>query len=79
MGRVGEADTPTGRYTPAALATGMAQFNDRLLRVCQDRAVDCIDLAAAINGIEAYYYDDVHFNEAGSQAVADVISNALNR
>ncbi len=55
----------------------MAQFNQRLLQVCQERDVECIDLAAAINGVEAYFYDDVHFNEAGSQAVADVISNAL--
>ncbi|MCO5183454.1 MAG: SGNH/GDSL hydrolase family protein [Anaerolineae bacterium] len=77
MGRVGAAEAPTARYTPAALASGMAQFNQRLLQVCQERDVECIDLAAAINGVEAYFYDDVHFNEAGSQAVADVISYAL--
>ena len=54
MGRVGAAEAPTARYTPAALASGMAQFNQRLLQVCQERDVECIDLAAAINGVEAF-------------------------
>ncbi len=67
------------RYTPAALARAMDQFNERLLAVCRTTDTECIDLAAAINGDERYFYDDVHFNELGAQTVAKLLVEYLAR
>ena len=52
-------------------------FNDRLLRICRDRRVACFDLAAAIPHEQTYFYDSVHFNEAGSVRVAERLSDFL--
>ncbi len=67
------------RYTPAALARAMDQFNERLLAVCRTTDTECIDLADAINGDERYFYDDVHFNELGAQTVAKLLVEYLAR
>jgi lysophospholipase L1-like esterase len=67
----------TGRYTVDGLRQGMDVYNQRLLDVCQRYAVECIDLANTLSGHESYFYDDVHFNEAGARAVAEVMAAYL--
>jgi len=47
---------------------------DRLLKVCSDCQVECMDLASEMDGNETYFYDDLHFNEAGARQVAEVIA-----
>lgn len=49
-------------------------YNGILLEVCEDRDVPCYDLASHIPHDNDYFYDIVHFNEAGSALVADEIT-----
>lgn len=64
-------------FSPRALAEGMAAFNEVLLEVCRDRRLFCIDLAAEVPKRRTYFYDDMHFNEAGAALVSDVVSRHL--
>lgn len=64
-------------YSVEALAAGMSRFNERLLEVCRERAVPCIDLAPRIPKDTRAFYDDVHFNERGARAVADALFDEL--
>ena len=77
LGFRGNRAAPDGRYDPAVLAGGLDMFNQTLLNVCSAQKIDCIDLASSMNGDERYFYDDVHFNEAGSRHVAEQISAYL--
>lgn len=49
-------------------------FNGVLLEVCEERDVPCYDLASRVPHNDDYFYDIVHFNEAGSVLVADEIT-----
>ncbi len=49
-------------------------YNESLLEVCEERDVPCYDLASHIPHSPNYFYDIVHFNEAGSAQVADEIT-----
>lgn len=60
-------------YSVDALAAGMSRFNERLLELCRERGVECIDLAPRIPKDPSVFYDDVHFNERGARAVADAL------
>ncbi|MBI2426130.1 MAG: SGNH/GDSL hydrolase family protein [Candidatus Hydrogenedentes bacterium] len=68
---------PNGHYlTLPALRSGMDAYNARLLALCRELNVTCVDLAA-MQGVEAYFYDDCHFTEAGARAVADATARTL--
>ncbi len=63
-----------GRYlTAEKLAVAMRLFNDRLRKVCEEVGCLCIDLEP-MNGRQEFFYDDAHFNEAGSREVAKRIA-----
>jgi len=64
-------------YSAGSLASGMELYNQTLLQVCRDRGVACIDLAAALPKDTTIFYDDAHFNEAGSRRVAEVLAHYL--
>lgn len=68
---------PIGRYTVGALGDGMNQYNRVLLSVCEEYNVPCIDLAAELSEKTEYFYDSMHFNEAGSNLVANIIWDVL--
>ncbi|MCC7446581.1 MAG: SGNH/GDSL hydrolase family protein [Anaerolineae bacterium] len=68
-----------GRYAPSILAEGMRQFNDRLLKVCREQRLECIDLAAEVSGDERCFYDDCHLNEFGANRVAEVAAAYLKQ
>src|SRR5262249_33077238 len=62
---------PDGRfYTTAALASAMEAYNHRLLDICVSAKIECIDLAGRIPRSPLYFFDDLHFTEAGSARVA---------
>jgi len=55
----------------------MKKLNDVLLTVCQARHIPCIDLAEKLPRTSTMFYDDVHFNDQGSEAVSKVVYEAL--
>jgi hypothetical protein len=61
-------------YSVRALADAMGAYNRRLLKVCEDRRLECIDLARHIPKTTEFLYDDEHFTEAGARLVAHVVS-----
>jgi lysophospholipase L1-like esterase len=72
MGGVGEYQHAPGApyYTAAALAQGLDAFNRKLLGVCAELGVECLELDRALERSGENYYDDVHFNERGAERVA---------
>lgn len=66
-------------YSAGALARGLARFNDVVRRVANERGLHCVDLAREVGPDPRFYYDDVHFNEAGAQRVAAVLTTALTK
>ncbi len=76
FGGVGDFQRESGKpyYSVEALANGMKQYNDVLLRVCRQRGIECIDLAY-LEKDATVFYDDVHFNESGAKKVASVLAS----
>jgi lysophospholipase L1-like esterase len=64
-------------YTAEALADAMLAFNQVTLQVCSSRGVECIDLAAGLPRTPEVFYDDVHFTDAGSARVAEIVLGHL--
>lgn len=64
-------------YSVEALLAGIAQYNARLLAICQQRQVECIDLATLLPKDTTIFYDDVHFNEQGARQVATIVADRL--
>jgi len=52
-------------------------YNQELMSVCAEKGVACFDLASAVPHDEAYFYDAVHFTEAGAALVADRVAEAV--
>lgn len=79
LGGVGDFQRAPGMvyYTPAALARAMAAYNRALLALCAERALRCYDLGGAMPREAVNFYDDVHFSEAGSRALADSVGRWL--
>jgi lysophospholipase L1-like esterase len=79
MGGVGAYQGTTGReyYAPEALAAGLKQYNDALLRTCAATNVECLDLDRMLQKNSAVFYDDMHFTEAGARAVANIVGEYL--
>lgn len=76
LGGVGNFQSAPGHeyYTIEMLAEAMALYNAVVLQVCKDRGIGCIDLASLIPKDDTSFYDDVHFNEAGSRLVAKAVT-----
>lgn len=49
-------------------------YNQRMLDVCRKRGIQCVDLAKQIPHDLSYFYDDIHFNEKGNAAVAQILA-----
>jgi len=64
-------------YSPRALAEGMAMFNHVLLDVCRDLELFCVDLASEVPKRARYYFDDMHYSDAGADLVSDVVSRKI--
>ena len=77
LGLYGNYEGIKGRYAVDVLAEGMARYNAVLRQVCTEYNVECVDLARAMNGNEAYYFDDAHFTELGAEKVAELFAEHL--
>ena len=66
-------------YSAEMLAEGMKKYNDALLEICEQKKLECIDLARLLPKNTTVFYDDLHFNEAGAAQIAAVIKNYLLR
>jgi lysophospholipase L1-like esterase len=66
-------------YSVDALTEGMAMYNKKLMEVCAQRSTECIDLAALVPKTTENFFDDVHFTDAGSQRVADIVGEYVNQ
>ncbi len=66
-----------GYYTPAALRSGMDQFNAVMRQVAQAEQVELIDLAAQLPATGEIFYDDCHFHVQGAEAVARVMAEFM--
>jgi hypothetical protein len=73
----GWSEEPNVYYSVRALAKGMAVYNQELLRVCEARGIECIDLAREVPQTAEIFYDDAHYTEKGAERVARVISEHL--
>ncbi len=52
-------------------------FNRRLLDICQQEVVPCLDLGAEIPKHQDYFYDSMHFTEKGAELVAQKVSSFI--
>jgi lysophospholipase L1-like esterase len=78
-GLLGGGDCGNGSYySIQALNTGMKKYNEKLLEVCSNRGIECIDLASQLPQDASVFYDDAHFNENGARLVAATIAEYLN-
>jgi lysophospholipase L1-like esterase len=80
FGWVGE-DWPEAEayFTTGALERAMSAYNQALREVCRERGLDCVDAAAMVAPDAAFFYDDLHFTEAGSRRLAEVLAPHLER
>jgi lysophospholipase L1-like esterase len=60
-------------YSTEVLDQMLEQFNDVVLDVCQVGGVECIDVASQLPRDTTIFYDDIHFNENGSERVAAIV------
>lgn len=79
LGGVGNYQKQRGLpyYSITALAEGMARYNQALHQAAEQAGVESIHLAEQIPKDVRHFYDDVHFNDQGSCAVAEVIADYL--
>jgi len=62
---------------PGTAASVMDAFNETMRAVCQDENVPSIDIAPLLPKDTTVFYDDCHFNVAGCQQVASILSEQL--
>lgn len=60
-------------YSPVAQQHALGAFNDVMRSVCRNNGRACVDLERIIPKEAKYYYDDMHYTEAGSEAVAAAV------
>ena len=80
MGGVGRFQEESGHeyYSAGALASAMEAYNRTLLEICGGTpGAVCVDLASSLPRDTEAFYDDVHFNEAGSRRVARVLAERI--
>jgi rhamnulose-1-phosphate aldolase/alcohol dehydrogenase len=64
-------------YSVEAMAEGLARYNQKLLEVCRQRQVECLDLASALPKDATIFYADLHYNENGAAQVAKIVANYM--
>jgi lysophospholipase L1-like esterase len=67
------------RMTSGEAARTLETLNLRLMSACQERGWRCIDLASKVPRSLDYFFDSVHFNEAGAEFVAKEVGQFLSR
>jgi lysophospholipase L1-like esterase len=64
-------------YSSATLNRMLTAYNQRLQLLAKQQNFLLIDLAEKMPKNPSYYYDQIHFNEAGSRAAAEIIAAEL--
>lgn len=62
----------------AMFARLLNRFNTELLRICDEHGVACWDLAGRVPHDTTFYYDMVHFNDAGAAFVGEAAAEYLD-
>ena len=52
-------------------------YNRTLLDVCRQNGLECLDIAPEIPKNTSAFFDDMHFNEAGSRLVAQLVTRHI--
>ena len=52
-------------------------FNSALLEVCAKRKIQCIDIDPILGKNKHFFFDGIHFNEAGAFEAGDYIANQI--
>ncbi len=79
LGGVGDFASETGMpyYSVEVLEKGMRLYNETLLKICREKAVECFDLASVLRMDTTVFYDDLHFNDIGALQVSRILAEYL--
>ena len=79
LGGIGDyQNRSVGKYYSAkSLRTGLDMFNSALLEVCAKRKIQCIDIDPILGKNKHFFFDGIHFNEAGAFEAGDYIANQI--
>jgi len=79
MGWVGtrQSDPDQEYYSARAMAEAYDLYNGALRDFCRETGADCLDLAEQMPKDTSSFYDDLHFNESGSERVARALFGHL--
>lgn len=79
MGWVGDSQATPGQpyYAAEALRRGLERYNAVAREVAAEEGVAVIELAEPLSGELAWFYDDVHLNEAGAARAAELVAERL--
>lgn len=65
-------------YSPSAQERALGRFNEVMRGVCQRDHVACLDLERIVPKEARYFYDDMHFTEAGAEAAATAVARQVS-
>jgi lysophospholipase L1-like esterase len=57
----------------------MEMYNEALRKYCQEKNINCIDLANQMPKEVQYYYDQIHYTNLGARKIADILSPQINQ
>jgi lysophospholipase L1-like esterase len=52
--------------------------NDTLMAFCQSSNIKCIDLGSELPKEEAYFYDQIHYTNAGAEKISEILFRHLD-
>jgi len=61
----------------AKLREALERYNRVVADTCEDEGVEFID-SSSMNGVEKFFYDDFHLNEAGCRRLAEIVGEYLH-
>jgi hypothetical protein len=64
-------------YSVEALAAGMKMYNETLMKICNERQIECFDLASFVTKDTTVFYDDCHFNTSGAEKIATILARYM--
>jgi lysophospholipase L1-like esterase len=64
-------------YAPEVLADALERFDDVTRDICSARHLRCVDLDREIPKSARYFFDDVHFDDAGAALTGKLIAKAV--
>jgi lysophospholipase L1-like esterase len=68
------ADRYGAAYSAATVSLFLDALNLELLEICAREGVACFDLASAVSGESAYFYDEMHFTELGAERIGEEVA-----